>query len=133
MPKLNKKSHLMTLSFTNSINQDLSHSLSLTNEFSARLCRWLIARSHFLKKERFFLELALSISSSMPKQVSFSKSKPRFTMTRSPFIFKKTREQFELRRQTRMILLKLNKSQQELILEFLCQSRFPAELKITTY
>lgn len=55
----------------------------------------------------------------------------RFTVIRSPFVFKKSREQFVLTRKTCFVKLALTKTQQHIYAQHLTATKFPSELQCT--
>jgi hypothetical protein len=59
-----------------------------------------------------------------------SKSHSRFTVIKSPFVFKKSREQFSLLEKTCFVVLPMTKPQQQYFLQLLILTKFPVELSV---
>ena len=139
----------LSLSFKSYTLADVNESLNLSCEFISRLNRFLNFRHGDQKRETHLplsladagksLNLTLpcgkavrslntcqSISASRKNQIS----KRILTVIRSPFVFKKTREQFAFLTHNKLLNLNLSKPALELTLTHLAQLRLPSELKI---
>ena len=140
----------LSLSFKSYTLADVNESLSLSCEFVSRLNRFLNWRQKNQKlnsnshlspcgpageslnltqpsgKIVRSLNTWKSISASRKNQIS----KRILTVTRSPFVFKKTREQFAFLNHNKLLNLNLSKPACELTLTHLAQLRLPSELKI---
>lgn len=67
------------------------------------------------------------------KNTRYTKSRTRFTVIRSPFVFKKTREQFTRLHTACTVVLPTTKPQQQFLLQLLTTSKFPAELSVLSH
>jgi ribosomal protein S10 len=99
-------------------------------------------RSYRLKLEllenkylnRYFFKWCQIFASyaSMYRQIQKAPQRSQlFTVIRSPFVFKKTREQFSLQKQSYFVIVKLqNPTQKQFLIQCLGSLRLPAELEI---
>jgi hypothetical protein len=67
------------------------------------------------------------------KNTRHTKSSTRFTVIRSPFVFKKTREQFVRLHRACTVALPMAKPQQQYFLQLLTTTKFPAELSVLSH
>lgn len=146
--KQNQNSKL-SLSFKSYTLADVNDGLNLSCEFVSRLNRFLNFRMRDQEFNAYgsfsFLTTDESLNFSQPckkavrslntwKCFSANRKKPLskriLTVTRSPFVFKKTREQFAFLTVNKVLNLSLSKPVCELTLTHLAQLRLPSELKI---
>lgn len=121
---INKK-NLVVLEFSSFVKKDLEASVDLADKFIHALRRWILARS---KERPEFYDFARSLS--WKPAIKASGSINRFTVIRSPFVYKKTREQFGLHKRTYYIRLNFAKTQKIMFVQWVSQLKMPAELKI---
>ena len=67
------------------------------------------------------------------QNIRYIKSRPRFTVIRSPFVYKKTREQYMRLHRACTVVLPMAKPQQQFFLQLLTASKFPAELSVISH
>jgi hypothetical protein len=67
------------------------------------------------------------------QNIGYIKSRPRFTVIRSPFVYKKTREQYMHLHRACTVVLPMAKPQQQFFLQLLTASKFPAELSVISH
>lgn len=81
---------------------------------------------------RVFVDLAAALAKTLcnSSHQKIKQTTSRFTVIRSPFVFKKTREQFGLKKHVCEIVLNLNQNEQEFLLPLLSQLRLPGELQL---
>lgn len=120
------KSKQIILEYHSAVESDVSASIALTSRFLHDLRRWLLTRQ---AKNTILWDFALRLP--VKKAVkSAVKSTKVFTVIRSPFVYKKTREQFALCKRAYHIPLQLTKAQQSIFVQFVSELKLPAELKI---
>ena len=113
--------------------QSINHSVQLLDLLIIRISK--LFSSNVDKYYRFHgLEFAKCLTVKNPKPLlshkRFSKALERFTVIRSPFIFKKTRSQFKRFEFGCIVVINVSKIQQLKLIEWLVMTKFSAELKI---
>jgi ribosomal protein S10 len=133
----------LVLRFRSSIKKDVIKSASLTCALISELGGTLNARYNTIYEQKNYVlnrdhqnrahadfNSALIAALDISKHQSMVQSSALFTVIRSPFVFKKTREQFGLNLYCCDIDLSLSLNQQAFILRSLSQLALPGELKI---
>lgn len=129
MPIPKKQTHqekrTIILQFSSVVEKDLNASIRLTSSFISAFRQWLLSR-------RFKSSEFSNFANCLPAHLELQKveSTSLFTVIRSPFVYKKTREQFGLNKKTWRIHLSLSSTQQVRLLQLLTQLKLPAELTI---
>lgn len=135
----------LVLQYSSYAEKDIQASVDLTIKFLSSLQRWHAYRSlngptrmgtstivptHALVRVYWLLAKALADTTggySSPNRLK------RYTVIRSAFVYKKTREQFGLRMRTYRFQFRLTKLLQNVFLTWLSQLQLPAELTVRVY
>lgn len=128
------RKNVVLLTFIAISKKDLIESLRLSIVFFDQLEQWLLTRSSEAStideynKYRSFSELARMLSLGI--QHKYCVNHKLFTIIRSPFVFKKTREQFKLSKYKCVVRLELTKNQLEIVIKWVGQLQLPGEVKV---
>jgi len=108
----------------------INSSLHLLNNLVHSVSKKTLNRSDLMGKRLFNRLSKVHVEL---KNTKNTKSSTRFTVIRSPFVFKKTREQFTRLHIACTVVLLMSKPQQQFLLQLLTISKFPAELSVLSY
>lgn len=134
-PSVCTKTTKLMLRFTSPVKNDVLQSVHLTMRFAERLCSLLTTRLSDTTDHPAVSELVKNLATVQVKSQHqhMARSMTRLTVIRSPFVFKKTREQFGLQINTCTLVFQLNKRSQHHLLQWISMFKFPAELKVTCF
>lgn len=125
-------------SSTNSLNKasptqsadDLKHIFSEKHPSQFKICLLVEQGRCFFKLSKKFS----SLKAINKKLVQRRNSKKLFTLIRAPFVFKKTREQFNLQKfSSHIVITFANSAQKDFIIQNLRLLKLPTELKLVSY
>ena len=121
----------VVLEYSSYAEKDIQASVNLTAKFSNALQRWLHYRNtSYSKSNALALWNFANALVECSERYSSPKSMQRHTVIRSAFVYKKTREQFGLRKCTYTFRFRLTKLQQNLFVAWISQLKLPAELTV---
>lgn len=134
----NNSVKLTTSSF---VKSSLNDTLNVLINLKQKLTKHLLNRNNLklLKNQKFDCRHSQNFAQRLAKidvrsiNTNFNQSTSRFTVIRSGFIFKKSREQFGLTQTCCKYNLNLNKTQMQILAQQLVASKCLSELKINYY
>ena len=124
---LSEKSINLSLSLFSALNQKLA----LVIDHCAKQAKQSnVIEQKFINRHSQALVKTLLQNNPVKHHCLKAKSCQRFTVIRSPFVFKKSREQFGLFRFTCKLAMRMTKPQAHLLAQHMAATKFPAELKL---
>lgn len=128
---VSKESNSTSLNLLNKLNLSIAQLMMIKPNNSKPELKTFNTQHHCVHRHRTIFAKNL-VQRYVPKRSQHKTlSCQRFTVIRSPFVFKKSREQFFLTRKTCFVKLPMTKAQQHTYAQHLTASKFPSELQLT--